>query len=95
MANKLDWNPIYIRTVTEDKPKFRVDADYWNALWNSTIEQGDNNAAGVLLLKTEVELLTEQFAYMLDTGTGIVAIATQQAKLAEGHGGGGRKSRLR
>ena len=85
MANQINWNPVYIRTDLSDKPKQRIDSDYWNALWNSVIDQGDNNTQGVLLLKTEVEVLIEQFAEVLDTATGIVAVATQQANLAQGH----------
>lgn len=85
MANKFDWNPIFIRTSITDKPKQRIDADYWNALWNSTIEQGDNNATGVLLLKTEVETIAEMFTEAMDPTTGIIAEATRQAKLAEGY----------
>lgn len=85
MANYIKWNPIHISTSIADKPKQRIDADYWNSLWNQVILQGDNNTKGVLLLKTEVEVLVEQFAEMLDTATGIVARATQQTSLAEGH----------
>lgn len=85
MANQINWNPVYIRTNLADKPKQRIDADYWNALWNSVIDQGDNNTGGILLLKTEVEVLIEQFAALSDATTGIIAVATQQANLAEGH----------
>lgn len=85
MANKIAWNPIYIRTLIANKPKQVVNADYWNALWNVTIEQGDNNTVGILLLKNEFEVLHEQHSVMLDKATGIVALATEQANLAKGH----------
>lgn len=41
------WLPKYLRHVVNYKPKQRVDAVDWNALWNLNIQQGDNNTEGI------------------------------------------------
>lgn len=55
------WIPKYIKTTVADKPRTRVDAHYWNALWNLVINQGDHNAAGIAELLKEFEDLKESF----------------------------------
>lgn len=43
----LNWIPKYIKRTINDSPRKRVEASYWNGLWNLVIAQGDNNAAGI------------------------------------------------
>lgn len=44
------WTPKYIKRTIADKPRQRVNAEYWNGLWNLLITQGDNNTQGILEL---------------------------------------------
>ena len=42
------WTPKYIKRTIADKPRYRVNAEYWNGLWNLLIAQGDNNTTGIV-----------------------------------------------
>lgn len=41
------WTPQYLNFTVSNKSKQSIDADYWNALWNTVIGQADNNTSGV------------------------------------------------
>ena len=41
------WEPQYLNFKVKNTSKQAIDADYWNALWNTLIAQADNNTAGV------------------------------------------------
>lgn len=41
------WQPQYLNFKVSNKSHQAIDADYWNALWNTLIAQSDNNTAGV------------------------------------------------
>lgn len=41
------WQPQYLNFKVSNKSHQAIDADYWNALWNTLIAQADNNTAGV------------------------------------------------
>lgn len=43
----LSWVPMYIKKVVHDLPRKKIDAYYWNQLWNLVIKQGDNNTDGI------------------------------------------------
>lgn len=45
-ANK-GWDPKYIRKLINDAPRTAINAEYWNALWNLVITQGDHNAEAI------------------------------------------------
>lgn len=51
------WIPKYIKTKIKDKTAQRIDANYWNSLWNLVISQGDNNADGILGCLENCEIL--------------------------------------
>lgn len=57
----LAWVPKYIKTKVADKPRTRVDAHYWNGLWNLVIQQGDHNAEGVAEMYKEFEDIRKNF----------------------------------
>lgn len=46
----MTWLPKYIRHAVNYRPRQRVDAVDWNALWNLNIQQGDNNTEGIVEL---------------------------------------------
>lgn len=41
------WQPQYLNFRVSNKSHQAIDADYWNALWNTLIAQADNNTSGV------------------------------------------------
>lgn len=46
----IDWTPLFINTIIANRSHQKIDSDYWNALWNLVITQGDNNATGIQAL---------------------------------------------
>lgn len=57
----LEWIPKYINIEVNDQPRQRIDASYWNGLWNRVIQQGDNNTAGIADIKNTWD------AFVVDT----------------------------
>ena len=63
------WIPMYINTVIANRSHQKIDADYWNALWNLVITQADHNTAGVEYIMGEFsafEVIVDQFMEMID-----------------------------
>lgn len=72
----MTWIPKYLRKSVNYKPRQRVDAVEWNALWNLNIQQGDNNTAGI------EELMERMEAVELSSGRNTFTFAQNEA-LAE------------
>ena len=65
------WTPMFIREVINAKPRDKVYAEEWNARWNLSVRQGDNNTEGLEELFSRLTTLESFTAKVGDVDSGV------------------------